>query len=175
MSTPSMVIIGNLTADPELRFTPSGTAVANFTVASTAKKKNQQTGEWEDDHTTFIRCSAWEQMAENVAETLLKGMRVVVTGRLKVRQYEANDGAKGTSVECNVEEVGPSLKWRQARCPATSATTDRSGRNRRATAHSQPTRGRHHRTTHRPRSRHVAALIRRPPGATAERRPGDSH
>jgi len=106
-----MVIIGNLTADPELRFTPSGTAVANFTVASTAKKKNQQTGEWEDDHTTFIRCSAWEQMAENVAETLLKGMRVVVTGRLKVRQYEANDGAKGTSVECNVEEVGPSLKW----------------------------------------------------------------
>ena len=113
MSTPYMTIIGNLTADPELRFTPSGVAVANFTVASTAKKKNAN-GEWEDDHTTFLRCAAWEQMAENVAETLTKGMRVVVTGRLKVREYETDKG-KGTSVECNVEEVGPSLKWASGR------------------------------------------------------------
>jgi single-strand DNA-binding protein len=110
---PSITIIGNLTADPELRFTPSGQAVANFTVASTARFFDKQTSEWQDGDTTFIRCSVWREMAENVAESLTKGTRVVVTGTLKVRQYETDKG-KGTSVECDVEEVGPSLKWASA-------------------------------------------------------------
>lgn len=105
-----MTIIGNLTADPELRFTPSGQAVSNFTVASTNRVMNKQTNEWEDGDSTFVRCSVWQQTAENVAETLTKGQRVIVTGRLKVRQYETSDGGKGTSVECTVDEIGVSLK-----------------------------------------------------------------
>jgi len=112
MSTgaPAITIVGNLTADPELRFTPSGHAVANFTVASTARSFDKQKNEWVDGDTTFIRCSVWREMAENVSETLVKGTRVVVTGTLKIRQYETDNG-KGTSVECDVQEVGPSL-WR---------------------------------------------------------------
>jgi single-strand DNA-binding protein len=110
MSTPAITIIGNLTADPELRWTPSGVAVCDFTVASTNRVRNKQTDEWEDGDTVFIRCAVWEQYAENVAETLRKGQRVIVTGRLKVRQYETREGGKGTSVECTVDEVGPSLK-----------------------------------------------------------------
>lgn len=128
MSTPSMVIVGNLTADPELRFTQSGQAVANFTVASTAKVLNKQTNEWEDGDTTFVRCSVWQQAGENVAETLTKGMRVIVTGRLKVRQYEASDGSKGTSVECTVDEVGPSLKWASGRMTRNERSPQGNGR-----------------------------------------------
>jgi single-strand DNA-binding protein len=105
-----LTIVGNLTADPELRFTPSGQAVANFTVASTARLFDRQTNEWKDGDTVFIRCSVWRQYAENVAESLTKGTRVIVTGRLKVRQYETREGGKGTSVECDVDEVGPALK-----------------------------------------------------------------
>jgi single-strand DNA-binding protein len=111
---PTITIIGNLTADPELRFTPSGQAVCNFTVASTSRFFDKQKNEWAEGDTTFIRCSVWREMAENCAETLLKGMRVVVTGTLKVRQYETDKG-KGTSVECDVEEVGPSMKWASAK------------------------------------------------------------
>jgi len=111
---PAITIIGNLTADPELRFTPSGQAVCNFTVASTSRFFDKQKNEWAEGDTTFIRCSVWREMAENCAETLLKGMRVVVTGTLKVRQYETDKG-KGTSVECDVEEVGPSMKWASAK------------------------------------------------------------
>jgi single-strand DNA-binding protein len=111
---PAITIIGNLTADPELRFTPSGQAVANFTVASTARFFDKAKNEWAEGDTTFIRCSVWREMAENVAESLAKGQRVVVTGTLKVRQYETDKG-KGTSVECDVEEVGPSLKWASAK------------------------------------------------------------
>jgi single-strand DNA-binding protein len=111
----NITVVGNLTADPELRFTPSGQAVTNFTIATTTRVLNKQTNEWEDGDTTFIRCSAWREMAENVAESLLKGQRVIVTGRLKVRQYETKEGGKGTSVECDVEEVGPSLKWASAK------------------------------------------------------------
>jgi single-strand DNA-binding protein len=111
---PVITIIGNLTADPELRFTPSGQAVCNFTVASTARFFDKQKNEWAEGDTTFIRCSVWREMAENCAETLEKGNRVVVTGTLKVRQYETEKG-KGTSVECDVEEVGPSLKWASAK------------------------------------------------------------
>ncbi len=105
-----LTIVGNLTADPELRFTPSGQAVANFTVASTSRFLDKQTNEWKDGDTVFIRCSVWRQYAENVAESLTKGTRVIVTGRLKVRQYETREGTKGTSVECDVDEVGPALK-----------------------------------------------------------------
>ena len=105
-----LTIVGNLTADPELRFTPSGQAVANFTVASTSRYLDRQTQEWKDGDTVFIRCSVWRQYAENVAESLTKGTRVIVTGRLKVRQYETREGGKGTSVECEVDEVGPALK-----------------------------------------------------------------
>lgn len=112
---PIITFYGNLTAEPELRFTPSGQAVANFTVASTERKYDKQSGEWVEGDTAFLRCSVWGQMAENVTETLVKGSRVIVSGTLRVRQYETNDGKKGTSVECNVEEVGPSLKWASAR------------------------------------------------------------
>lgn len=106
----NITVVGNLTADPELRFTPSGQAVANFTVASTNRILDRQTNEWRDGDTVFLRCSVWRQYAENVAESLTKGMRVIVTGRLKVRQYETREGGKGTSVECDVDEVGPALK-----------------------------------------------------------------
>jgi single-strand DNA-binding protein len=106
----NITVVGNLTADPELRFTPSGQAVANFTVASTARFLDKQSNEWKDGDTVFLRCSVWRQYAENVAESLTKGMRVIVTGRLKVRQYETREGGKGTSVECDVDEVGPALK-----------------------------------------------------------------
>ena len=106
----NITVVGNLTADPELRFTPSGQAVANFTVASTSRFMDRQTNEWKDGDTVFIRCSVWRQYAENVAESLTKGTRVIVTGRLKVRQYETREGGKGTSVECDVDEVGPALK-----------------------------------------------------------------
>lgn len=105
-----LTLVGNLTADPELRFTPSGQAVANFTVASTSRLFDRNTNEWRDGDTVFIRCSVWRQYAENVAESLTKGTRVIVTGRLKVRQYETREGGKGTSVECEVDEVGPALK-----------------------------------------------------------------
>jgi single-strand DNA-binding protein len=110
-----ITVVGNLTADPELRFTPSGQAVANFTVASTNRMLDKQTNEWKDGDTVFIRCSVWRQYAENVAESLTKGTRVVVTGRLKVRQYETREGGKGTSVECDVDEVGPALRYATAK------------------------------------------------------------
>src|SRR5690606_7667665 len=106
----NITLIGNLTDDPELKFTPSGAAVANFTVASTARTFDRQTNEWKDGDTLFIRCSAWRQLAENVAGSLTKGTRVIVTGALKVREYERQDGGRGTSVEMVVEEVGPSLR-----------------------------------------------------------------
>ncbi len=106
----SITLVGNLTRDPELRFTPAGAAVADFTVASTSRTFDRQTGEWKDGDTLFIRCSAWRQLAENVAGSLTKGTRVIVTGPLKVREYERSDGGRGTSVEMTVDEVGPSLR-----------------------------------------------------------------
>jgi single-strand DNA-binding protein len=115
-----ITVVGNLTSDPELKFTPSGAAVANFTVASTPRTFDKQTNEWKDGDPLFIRCDAWRQMAENVAESLQKGQRVVVTGSLKVRNFERQDGSKGTSVEMNVDEVGPSLKWATAKVTKTS-------------------------------------------------------
>src|SRR5687768_14374059 len=115
-----ITVVGNLTSDPELKFTPSGAAVANFTVASTPRTFDKQTNEWKDGDPLFIRCDAWRQMAENVAESLQKGQRVVVTGSLRVRNFERQDGSKGTSVEMNVDEVGPSLKWATAKVTKTS-------------------------------------------------------
>src|SRR4051794_19157936 len=110
-----ITVIGNLTDDPELKFTPSGAAVANFTVASTPRTLDRQTNEWKDGDALFIRCAAWRQLAENVAESLQKGQQVIVTGALKVRNYERQDGSRGTSVELNVDEIGPSLRFATAK------------------------------------------------------------
>ncbi|RZS91158.1 single-strand binding protein [Motilibacter rhizosphaerae] len=105
-----VTIVGNLTGDPELRFTPSGAAVANFTVASTPRQFDRQSNEWKDQETLFMRCSVWRQAAENVAESLQRGTRVIVTGRLKSRSYETKEGEKRTVVELEVDEIGPSLR-----------------------------------------------------------------
>jgi single-strand DNA-binding protein len=110
-----ITVVGNLTADPELRFTPSGAAVANFTVASTPRNFDRQTNEWKDGEAMFLSCSVWRQAAENVTESLQKGMRVIVQGRLKSRSYEAQDGTRRTVFEVEVEEVGPALKYATAK------------------------------------------------------------
>lgn len=105
-----ITVVGNCVDDPELRFTASGAAVANFRIASTPRTFDKTTQEWKDGDTLWLSCSVWRQQAGNVAESLQRGMRVVVTGRLKTRQYETREGEKRTSVEIDVEEVGPSLK-----------------------------------------------------------------
>jgi single-strand DNA-binding protein len=110
-----ITVVGNLTADPELRFTPSGAAVANFTVASTPRTFDRQSGEWKDGDALFMRCNVWRQAAENVAETLTRGMRVMVSGRLRQRSFETREGEKRTVVELEVDEVGPSLKYATAK------------------------------------------------------------
>ena len=115
-----ITIIGNLTADPELRFTPSGAAVANFTVASTPRQFDRQSNEWKDGETLFMRCSVWRDAAENVAESLARGTRVIVTGRLKSRSYETKEGEKRTVIEMDVDEVGPSMKYATAKVNKTS-------------------------------------------------------
>ncbi len=110
-----ITVVGNLTADPELRFTPSGAAVANFTVASTPRTFDKNSGEWKDGEALFLRCSVWRQAAENVAESLHKGYSVIVQGRLKQRSYETKEGEKRTVYELDVDEVGPSLRWATAK------------------------------------------------------------
>ena len=110
-----VTIVGNLTADPELRFTPSGAAVANFRVASTPRVLDKATNEWKDGEPFFITCNVWRQYAENVAESLTKGSRVIVTGRLKQRSYETREGEKRTVLELEVDEVGPSLRYATAK------------------------------------------------------------
>lgn len=111
----TITVIGNLTSDPELRYTPSGAAVANFTVASTPRTLDRRTGEWKDDEALFMRCNVWRQPAENVAETLTRGMRVMVVGRLRQRSFETREGEKRTVVELEVDEVGPSLRYATAK------------------------------------------------------------
>ncbi len=111
----TITVVGNLTADPELRFTPSGAAVANFTVASTPRIYDRQSGEWKDGEALFLRCNIWREAAENVAESLTRGARVIVTGRLKQRSFETREGEKRTVVEVEVEEIGPSLKYATAK------------------------------------------------------------
>ena len=110
-----ITVVGNLVDDPELRFTPSGAAVANFRIASTPRTFDRQSNEWKDGEALFLSCAVWRQAAENVAESLQKGMRVVVQGRLKQRSYETREGEKRTVVELDVEEVGPSLKYATAK------------------------------------------------------------
>jgi single-strand DNA-binding protein len=110
-----VTVVGNLTADPELRFTPSGAAVASFTIASTPRTFDRNTNEWKDGDALFLRCSIWRQAAENVAESLQRGMRVVAQGRLKQRSFETREGEKRTVVEMDVDEVGPSLKYATAK------------------------------------------------------------
>lgn len=122
-----ITVVGNLTGDPELRFTPSGAAVANFTIASTPRTFNRQTNEWEDGQTLFLRASVWREAAENVAETLTKGMRVVAQGRLKMRPYETKDGEKRTSTELEVDEIGPSLRYASAKVTRTQRTNQGQG------------------------------------------------
>ncbi|GAB3493623.1 single-stranded DNA-binding protein [Flexivirga sp.] len=111
-----ITVIGNLTQDPELRFTPSGAAVANFTVASTPRYMDRQTNEWKDGETLFMRCSVWREAAENVAESLTRGARVIVSGRLKSRSWDDKEtGQKRTTMELDVDEVGPSLRYATAK------------------------------------------------------------
>jgi single-strand DNA-binding protein len=110
-----ITVIGNLTADPELRFTPSGAAVANFTVASTPRIFDRQSNEWKDGEALFLRCNIWREAAENVAESLTRGSRVIVSGRLKQRSFETREGEKRTVVELEVDEIGPSLKYATAK------------------------------------------------------------
>jgi single-strand DNA-binding protein len=115
-----ITVIGNLTADPELRFTPAGAAVANFTVASTPRMFDRNTNEWKDGEALFLRCNIWREAAENVAESLTRGSRVIVSGRLKQRSFETREGEKRTVVELEVEEVGPSLKYATAKVNKTT-------------------------------------------------------
>ena len=115
-----ITVVGNLTADPELRFTPNGAAVANFTVASTPRTFDRQTNEWKDGDALFLRCAVWREVAENVAESLTRGSRVLVQGRLKQRSFETTEGEKRTVVELDVDEIGPSLRYATARVNKTS-------------------------------------------------------
>jgi single-strand DNA-binding protein len=116
----TLTITGNLTADPDLRFTGTGTAVAAFTVAASRRVYDQATGQWKDGDTLFLRCSAWRELADHAAETLTKGTRVIVTGRLKQRSYETPEGDKRTVYELDADDVGPSLKWATAKIARTS-------------------------------------------------------
>lgn len=109
-----ITVVGNLVADPELRFIPSGAAVANFRIASTPRVFNRESNQWEDGEALFLTCNCWRQMAENVAESLTKGMRVIVNGRLKQRSYQTREGENRTVFEVEVDEVGPSLKYASA-------------------------------------------------------------
>ncbi|MDA8435699.1 MAG: single-stranded DNA-binding protein [Actinomycetales bacterium] len=111
----NLTIVGNLTNDPELRFTPSGAAVASFTVASNSRYLDKTTNEWKDGEPVFMRCSVWRQYAENVAESLTRGTRVIVTGRLKQRSYETREGEKRTVLEMEVDDVGPALRTATAK------------------------------------------------------------
>ncbi|MCO6658928.1 single-stranded DNA-binding protein [Cutibacterium avidum] len=120
-----ITVIGNLTADPELRFTPNGVPVANFTVASTPRTFDRQTNEWRDGEAMFLNCSVWRQFAENVAESLSKGMRVIVNGNLKARSYTDRDGNRRTSYEIDVNEVGPSLRFASAKVARSQQSSGR--------------------------------------------------
>ncbi len=117
-----ITLVGNLTADPELRFTPAGAPVANFTVASTPRTFDRQTNEWKDGDAMFLNCSVWRQAAENVAESLTKGMRVIVQGRLRSRSFETREGERRTVFEIDVDEIGPSLKYASAKVQRNSGS-----------------------------------------------------
>jgi len=125
-----ITVIGNLTNDPELRFTPSGSAVANFTIASTPRTFDKNSNAWVDGETLFLRASVWREAAENVAESLTKGMRVIASGRLKQRSYDdAKSGEKRTVIELEVDEIGPSLKYANAKVNRTQRSGNGGGGN----------------------------------------------
>jgi single-strand DNA-binding protein len=123
----TITVIGNLTDDPELRFTPSGAAVAKFRVASTPRFLDRQTNEWKDGEPLFLQCNIWRQAAENVAESLQRGARVIVTGRLRQRTYETREGEKRTVFELEVDEIGPSLKYATAKVQKMSRSSGSGG------------------------------------------------
>ncbi|CAN5521771.1 MAG: single-stranded DNA-binding protein [Nocardioidaceae bacterium] len=133
-----ITVVGNLVDDPELRFTPSGAAVANFRMASTPRTFDRQTSEWKDGDTLWLGCSVWRQAAENVAESLQKGMRVIVHGRLKSRQYETREGEKRTVFEIDVDEVGPSLRSATAKVNKTTRSGGSGGYSGSSGAASRP-------------------------------------
>ena len=122
-----ITVVGTLGGDPELRFTPSGAAVSNFSVASTPRTFDKDTQEWKDGETLWLRCNAWRQLAENVAESLTKGTRVVVTGRLKQRSFDTREGEKRTVIELDVDEIGPSLRYATAQVHKVARTDSGSG------------------------------------------------
>lgn len=134
MST-AITIIGNLTEDPELKFTPSGAAVANFSIAETTRTFDRQANEWKDGNVNYYRCAAWRELAENVAESLQKGQQVIVVGALEVKNFDRQDGSKGTSANVTVAEIGPSLKWATAKV----TRAQRSGGGQSRQQQSQPT------------------------------------
>lgn len=123
----TITIVGNLTADPEMRYTNTGSAVANFTVASTPRKFDRDSGQWKDGDTLFMRCSVWSDVAENITESLSKGMRVIVQGRLTQRRYTTQDGQERTVVEMQVDEVGPSLRYARAQVTRNQSNYSGSG------------------------------------------------
>ena len=123
----TITVIGNLTDDPELRFTPSGAAVAKFRVASTPRFLDRQTNEWKDGEPLFLTCNVWRQMAENVAESLQRGARVMVSGRLRQRSYETREGEKRTVFELEVDEIGPSLRYATAKVQKMSRSSGGGG------------------------------------------------
>jgi single-strand DNA-binding protein len=123
----TITLIGNLTDDPELRFTPSGAAVAKFRVASTPRMMDRQSGEWKDGEPLFLSCNVWRQMAEHVAESLQRGSRVIVSGRLRQRTYETREGEKRTVFELEVDEIGPSLRYATAKVQKMSRSSGGGG------------------------------------------------
>ena len=127
----TLTVIGNLTNDPELRFTPAGAAVANFTIASTPRTFDKNSSEWKDGETLFLRASVWREAAENVAESLTKGMRVIASGNLKSRSYETKEGEKRTVIEFEVDEIGPSLKYANAKVNRTQRSGGQGGQQQR--------------------------------------------
>jgi single-strand DNA-binding protein len=123
----TITVIGNLTDDPELRFTPSGAAVAKFRIASTPRTLDRASGEWKDGEPLFLACSVWRQAAENVAESLQRGSRVIVSGRLRQRSYETREGEKRTVIELEVDEIGPSLRYATAKVQKMSRSSGGGG------------------------------------------------
>lgn len=122
-----ITIIGNLTADPELRTTSQGSAVCNLTIASTPRTYNRQTGQWEDGQPLFLRCSAWRDLAQHCAQSLAKGMRVIAQGRLQQRSYQAQDGSNRTVLELQIDDIGPSLRYATTQVSRTSHTQAQQG------------------------------------------------
>jgi single-strand DNA-binding protein len=135
MNDAQMTLAGNLVEDPELRFTPAGQPVAKFRVASTPRYKDSTTGEWKDGDSLFLTCTVWRQAAENLAESLTRGMRVIVTGRLRQRSYETREGEKRTVYELEVDEVGPSLRNASAKVTTATRSSGNGGQAAAAAAH----------------------------------------